>query len=114
MLPAEQLLTTCRQRMQQVLLSCWQLVTACVLVSHCFLVGKWLLRPDALSCLLQAESVAERSKALNKAFTYALFINVCRSLFEAHKLMFPFLLAIKILQNRKEIDPGGTPNQTLL
>ena len=100
--------------MQQVLLSCWQLVTACVLVSHCFLVGKWLLRPDALSCLLQAESVAERSKALNKAFTYALFINVCRSLFEAHKLMFSFLLAIKILQNRKEIDPGGTPNQTLL
>lgn len=55
---------------------------------------------------LQAESVEERSKALNEAFTYALFINVCRSLFEAHKLMFSFLLAVKILQNRKEIDPG--------
>jgi len=56
--------------------------------------------------LLQAESVEERSRALNEAFTYALFINVCRSLFEAHKLMFSFLLAIKILQNRKQIDPG--------
>lgn len=60
-----------------------------------------------LPCLLQAESVEERSRALNEAFTYALFINVCRSLFEAHKLMFSFLLAIKILQNRKEIDPGN-------
>lgn len=56
--------------------------------------------------MLQAESVEERSMALNEAFTYALFINVCRSLFEAHKLMFSFLLAIKILQNRKQIDPG--------
>jgi len=56
--------------------------------------------------LLQAESVEERSRALNEAFTYALFITVCRSLFEAHKLMFSFLLAIKILQNRKQIDPG--------
>ena len=56
--------------------------------------------------MLQAESVDERSRALNEAFTYALFINVCRSLFEAHKLMFSFLLAIKILQNRKQIDPG--------
>ena len=55
---------------------------------------------------MQAESVEERSKALNDAFTYALFLNVCRSLFEAHKLMFSFLLTVKILQNRKEIDPG--------
>ncbi|KAL0019092.1 hypothetical protein WJX77_000912 [Trebouxia sp. C0004] len=67
-----------------------------------------------------AESVEERSRALNEAFTYALFINVCRSLFEAHKLMFSFLLAIKILQNRKQIDPvewrfllsGVTPGAT--
>lgn len=55
---------------------------------------------------VQVESVEERSKALNEAFTYALFINVCRSLFEAHKLMFSFLLAVKILQNRQEIDAG--------
>lgn len=63
--------------------------------------------PYALcAAVLQAESVEERSRALNEAFTYALFINVCRSLFEAHKLMFSFLLAVKILQNRKDIDPG--------
>lgn len=55
---------------------------------------------------MQAESVEDRGKALNDAFTYALFLNVCRSLFEAHKLMFSFLLTVKILQNRKEIDPG--------
>ena len=55
--------------------------------------------------VLQADSVAERGRSLNEAFTYALFVNVCRSLFEKHKLMFCFLLTIKILQNRKLIDP---------
>ena len=54
---------------------------------------------------LQADSVAERGRTLNEAFTYALFVNICRSLFEKHKLMFCFLLTIKILQNRKLIDP---------
>ena len=58
------------------------------------------------SChVLQADSVAERGRSLNEAFTYALFVNICRSLFEKHKLMFCFLLTIKILQNRKLIDP---------
>ncbi len=55
--------------------------------------------------VLQADSVAERGRTLNEAFTYALFVNICRSLFEKHKLMFCFLLTIKILQNRKLIDP---------
>lgn len=75
-------------------------------MAHAPLVVKTPSQRGLPSVLLQAESVAERSRALNEAFTYALFINVCRSLFEAHKLMFSFLLAIKILQNRKEIDPG--------
>ena len=55
--------------------------------------------------VLQANSVAERGRSLDEAFTYALFVNICRSLFEKHKLMFCFLLTIKILQNRKLIDP---------
>ena len=45
-----------------------------------------------------------RLENINKYFTYSLYENVCRSLFEKHKLLFSFLLTIKILQARNEID----------
>lgn len=41
---------------------------------------------------------------LNKYFTYSLYENVCRSLFEKHKLIFSFLLTQRILASRNEID----------
>jgi dynein heavy chain, axonemal len=41
---------------------------------------------------------------LNESFTYILYENVCRSLFEKHKLLFSFMLCIKILQSHNEID----------
>lgn len=44
----------------------------------------------------QADSVEARGAALNEAFTFSLFDNVCRSLFERHKLMFSFMLAVKV------------------
>ncbi len=46
----------------------------------------------------QDADVVQRGVLLNEAFTYALYANVCRSLFEAHKLMLSFLLATRILQ----------------
>ena len=46
----------------------------------------------------KSAEVTERVEHLNEFFTYSLYINVCRSLFERHKLMFSLLLAIKILQ----------------
>ncbi|KAG2485619.1 hypothetical protein HYH03_015682 [Edaphochlamys debaryana] len=52
----------------------------------------------------KAASVEERGVILNDYFTYSLYVNVCRSLFEKHKLMFSLLLAIKILQNQSRID----------
>lgn len=50
------------------------------------------------------ETIEERVVVLNEHFTYSLYRNVCRSLFEVHKLMFSFLLCIAILQNDGEID----------
>jgi len=48
----------------------------------------------------------ERVKNLNLEFTLDLYRNVCRSLFERHKLLFSFLLCTKILFGANEIDLG--------
>ncbi|KXZ54227.1 hypothetical protein GPECTOR_5g319 [Gonium pectorale] len=52
----------------------------------------------------RAATVEQRGDSLNETFTYSLYVNVCRSLFEKHKLMFSLLLATKILQNQGRID----------
>ncbi|CBJ31040.1 dynein heavy chain [Ectocarpus siliculosus] len=52
-----------------------------------------------------APDLEGRLRSLNDCFTAAVYVNVCRSLFEAHKLLFSFLLAIKILQGDDRIDP---------
>jgi len=49
--------------------------------------------------------VPKRLEILNDFFTYLLYENICRSLFEKHKLMFSFNLCIKIMQGDELIDP---------
>lgn len=46
----------------------------------------------------RCEAVAERLEHVHQHFTEALFAAVCRSLFEKDKLLFAFLLAVRILQ----------------
>ncbi|XP_061640432.1 dynein axonemal heavy chain 1 isoform X2 [Phyllopteryx taeniolatus] len=69
----------------------------------------------------RADTVEQRIENINEYFTFSLYCNVCRSLFEKHKLMFAFLLCARILMNDGEIDmaewrnllSGGMPNQEL-
>ena len=45
----------------------------------------------------------KRIKNINEYFTFSLYCNVCRSLFEKHKLLFAFLLTVRILMEQKQI-----------
>ena len=53
-----------------------------------------------------SEDLNVRIENLNNFETYLLYTNICRSIFEEHKLMFSFLLAIKIQMGYNKVDPG--------
>ena len=46
----------------------------------------------------------ERIENLNNHFTYSIYRNVCRSLFEKDKLLFSFILCIGILKGKNKVD----------
>ncbi|VDD79452.1 unnamed protein product [Mesocestoides corti] len=46
----------------------------------------------------KAATVTERIENTNNYITFSLYQNVCRSLFERHKLLFSFLISIRILE----------------
>jgi dynein heavy chain len=51
-----------------------------------------------------ADDIAVRLENLNDCFTQQLYENICRSLFEDHKLMFSFLICVNIMAARGQID----------
>ena len=51
-----------------------------------------------------SDDLEERIASINEYFTFSLYSNVCRSLFEEHKLLFSFLLCVRILQNDNKMD----------
>ena len=50
------------------------------------------------------DDLQERIVHINDYFTFSLYSNVCRSLFEKHKLLFSFLLCVRILMNENKIN----------
>nr|XP_001915928.3 dynein heavy chain 1, axonemal isoform X2 [Equus caballus] len=52
----------------------------------------------------RADNLKKRIANINRYLTYNLYSNVCRSLFEKHKLMFAFLLCARIMMNEDKIN----------
>jgi len=51
-----------------------------------------------------SSQIDQRLLNLNDTFTFSVYRNVCRSLFERHKLLFSFIMCIKILQGEGIVD----------
>jgi len=61
---------------------------------------------SAIDSAEQNANIEERLKNLNKEFTFVLYRNVCRSLFEKDKLLFSFLLCMRISTTEKGLNPA--------
>lgn len=52
----------------------------------------------------KSKDITKRVEVLNNTFTYNVYSNVCRSLFEKDKLMFSFILCTKMMISKKLLD----------
>ena len=86
-----------------------QLSSQVCCVLHNFAV-EWIHLSHSLSLSLSdlpspiTDDLEERIVHINEYFTFSLYSNVCRSLFEKHKLLFSFLLCVRILMNDNKIN----------
>merc|ERR1719399_642939 len=63
------------------------------------------------------ENIQQRINILLEDFTRFMYINICRGLFEDHKLLYSFLICAQILRNKTHSEyikkPTITPNEWL-
>uniref|UniRef100_G1KBI6 Dynein axonemal heavy chain 12 n=1 Tax=Anolis carolinensis TaxID=28377 RepID=G1KBI6_ANOCA len=72
-------------------------------ISKSYGMNEW--REDVKVIYFNRSKILEkRLRYLNDHFTYNLYCNVCRSLFEKDKLLFSFLLCCNLLMAKKEIE----------
>jgi len=84
-------------------LALW-LVWSCYQSETSFKYGQGL----KYSFVFFSDNVEKRIDNINDFFTFSLYSNVCRSLFEKHKLLFSFLVCVRILMNDNKIDMVST------
>ncbi len=63
---------------------------------------RWAFQNKCTFCS-SLDTLKERIVNINDHFTFNLYSNVCRSLFEKHKLLFAFLLTVRILMAENKI-----------
>lgn len=87
--------------------SCWRKRYAplCTLLNPKYSL-EWFINlfEMAIDKAAKAHVLEDRLRNLSDCFTTMLYKNVCRSLFEKHKLLFSFLLSIKIMQGEERMD----------
>lgn len=66
------------------------------------IVDNFLSVCQLLDCFFP-EDIIERVETIIHHFTFILYSNVCRSLFERHKLLFAFLMCVRILLDKGSI-----------
>ena len=59
---------------------------------------------EAFDKAKKSTEIEVRVDNVNNYFTYSLYQNVCRSLFEKDKLVFTFLLLARILESKHYLD----------
>lgn len=53
----------------------------------------------------KAEDVRKRCKLIRADITKGFYENICRGLFEKHKILFAFMIAMKIDRNEGRVNP---------